>query len=62
MIKAISIARDDCHELDSPEGLPSPPSQGWKPGESVYRVPVDYYESPPQLNLMEGTGQDMYSQ
>ena len=55
MIKAISIAKDNCHELDTPEGLPSPP-QGWKPGEGVYQVPVDYYEFSSPIKFDGGHG------
>ena len=57
MIKAISIAKDDCHELDSPENFSSPP-QGWEKGEHVYQVPVNYYEfsSPIRFNGKHGQG------
>lgn len=55
MIKAISIAKDNCHELGTPEGLPSPP-QGWKPGEGVYQVPVDYYEFSSPIKFDGGHG------
>ena len=57
MIKAISIAKDNCHELDTPENLPYPP-QGWKKGEHVYQVPVNYYEfsSPIRFNGKPGQG------
>lgn len=56
-IQAISVAKDDCHELDTPERLHSSP-QGWKPGEHMYQVPVDYYEfsSPIKFDGTHGQG------